>query len=75
MLIGVIFNKNKLILDSKSETWFLAVAKLYLQMGDTFFSEINVSFNGILFDKRKKRWLIFSNIQSERPVFYSTSGD
>lgn len=73
MLIGVVFNKSNLIIKSKKESWFQTIIDLYFQNGDTFFNQLSGSFNGIIFDKLTHKWLIFSNIQSERPIFLSKS--
>ncbi len=71
LLIGVIFNKNRIILENKGKSWFDTITGQYNQLGETFFTRLKGSFNGILLDKHKNKWIFFSNIQSERPVFYS----
>ena len=71
LLAGVVFNRLELISEGKNKTWFDTVSDLYYRNGETFFKGLNGSFNGILFDKKKDKWIFFSNIQSERPVFFS----
>lgn len=75
LMVGVIFNKNDLLNKNNTDSWFHTIADQYFLCGDTFFTDLKGSFNGILFDKIKGKWLIFSNIQSERPIFYSKLAD
>ena len=46
------------------------VINSYQKHGDKFFSEFRGSFSGILYDKKEKKWIIFTNHTGDQKLFY-----
>lgn len=75
LLDGVITNSSALIKDSKSIDWKNCVFDLYRKYGSTFFIKFRGSFCGLLYDKKDKKFLIFTDHIGTKPVYYSRNGN
>ena len=74
ILDGVILNRESLIKDFNKE-WNDVIVSLYIKYGETFFSVLRGSFAGALYDKSKKKWIVFSDQLGTRFTYYSHVGD
>ena len=70
VLDGVILNKKKL-LERVCEEWGEYLIKQYEKNGDTFFSILRGSFSGALYDKKKNRWIIFTDQLGTKFLYYN----
>lgn len=67
---GAILNKKNLFSQYNVNSVFDLFKKMYAQDGEAFFSSFRGSFSGALFDKNKKRWIIYTNHYGDGFVFY-----
>lgn len=67
---GAILNKKNLFSLYNVNSVFDLFKKMYAQDGEAFFSAFRGSFSGALFDKNKKRWVIYTNHYGDGFVFY-----
>lgn len=67
---GVILNSSFLIEKYKSNSLTEAIKKMYNLNGETFFDEFRGSFSGLLYDKRKDKWIIYTNHFGDKTIFY-----
>lgn len=72
---GVILNSLKLIEKYKTNTLRNTIVKMYEINGDTFFDEFKGSFSGLLYDKRKDKWIIYTNHYGDKQIFYTKAKD
>lgn len=72
VLEGVILNKN--VLQKKGQSWKETVVALYRRNGETFFTVFKGSFSGALYDKTRKKWIIFTDHIGSKHVYYSQRG-
>ncbi len=70
LIEGVILNFRDLKSKYASTDYFSAVKNMYRENGDDFFSEFKGEFSGILYDKINKKWLVFTNPTSSKPVYF-----
>ncbi|MBN1468109.1 MAG: hypothetical protein JW924_05235 [Fusobacteriaceae bacterium] len=72
---GVVFNKNQLMnkYGGKFNSFFETIISMYKKSGDAFFSQFRGSFSGAFYDKKLRKWLIFTNHTGEKAVFYYAS--
>ncbi len=71
VLEGVILNKRQLIKDNDNAAWSDVVWRLYIERGDAFYNSFRGSFSGLLYDKIKEKWIIFTDhIGSKRLYYY-----
>jgi asparagine synthase (glutamine-hydrolysing) len=68
---GVVLNKNQLIEKYKQSSFKECIAYMYNTLGDTFFNEFRGSFSGLLYDKKKDKYLIYTDHIGDKQVFYS----
>lgn len=74
ILEGVILNKLELLKNSSLD-WEKYVQELYSKNGDDFFNIFRGSFSGILFDKKKDKWIVFSDHIGSKHVYYAKIND
>ena len=70
---GVILNLQHLLFEYNVPTIDELVCKMYLCEGEQFFSRFIGPFSGALFDKKEKKWIIWTNQTGDKAVFYSVS--
>ncbi len=74
VLDGVIFNCAELK-QKYSSDWDVTIEKMYLEYGDTFFNEFRGSFCGVLYNKKTKKWIIYSDHIGSKHVYYAVFND
>lgn len=67
ILDGLIINKVEL---QKKQSWSDTIIDLYEESGETFFKDLRGCFAGALYDKNKKRWVIFSDQLGQKYIYY-----
>lgn len=73
---GVILNIKELEVKYGSPGNFKeCIVNMYSKNGETFFNEFRGSFSGLLYDKTKKTWLIYTNHIGDKQVFYTQLGN
>ena len=72
---GVILNSLLLIEKYRTRDLKSTVVRMYEQNGDTFFNEFRGSFSGLLYDKIRNRWLIYTNHIGDKQIFYALLGN
>ena len=73
ILDGVILNKTEILKNSKSQKWSDAIISLYEEKGETFFSVLRGSFAGAFYNKKRKKWTIFSDQLGTKFLYYCQS--
>ena len=68
---GVVLNNHALISKYSAKDWTDCIQIMYVRNGDAFFNEFRGSFSGAFFDKRKDKWLIYTDHIGDKQVFYS----
>jgi asparagine synthase (glutamine-hydrolysing) len=68
---GVILNRKQLKEKYNCSDFKDCVIEMYQQTGETFFNEFRGSFSGLLFDKIKNTWIIYTNHIGDKQVFYT----
>lgn len=68
---GVVLNRRMIETRYKALTFAEAIIASYSRNGETFFNEFRGSFSGLLYDKRKNTWLIYTDHIGDKQVFYS----
>ena len=72
VLKGVILNKKAL--SEPSINWKETITALYLKVGNDFFKKLRGSFCGALYDKKKDKWLVFTDHIGSRALYYYKKG-
>lgn len=72
VLEGVVLNNHAFI--KAGETWQETVIRIYETSGDVFFANFKGSFSGLLFDKRKNKWLIFTDHIGSKHIYFTIKG-
>ena len=72
---GVILNSLQLIEKYRARDLKSTVVRMYEQNGDTFFNEFRGSFSGLLYDKIRNKWLIYTNHIGDKQIFYALLGN
>ena len=67
---GVILNSLKLIEKYKALNFKNAIINMYEKNGETFFEEFRGSFSGLFYDKKKDKWIIYTNHIGDKQIFY-----
>jgi asparagine synthase (glutamine-hydrolysing) len=67
---GAILNFKKLQNNNGQVDYFHTVKKMYQQQGDNFCNSFRGEFSGVLYDKIKNKWIIFTNHTSAEPLYY-----
>ncbi|MHC4542983.1 MAG: asparagine synthase-related protein [Planctomycetota bacterium] len=70
LIEGVILNFRDLKNKYASTDYFSTVKNMYRENGDDFFSEFKGEFSGVLYDRINKKWLVFTNPTSSKPVYF-----
>jgi len=74
-LDGVVLNFEDLRRSSGCADRFHCVKKMYEEQGDRFFGAFRGEFGGLLYDKRKKKWLLFTNQVGSKSLFFYHDAD
>jgi len=72
---GVILNSLQLIEKYRARDLKSTVVRMYEQNGDTVFNEFRGSFSGLLYDKIRNKWLIYTNHIGDKQIFYALLGN
>lgn len=72
---GIILNKKDLIKRYHTDNFQDAIIKMYKENDDEFFSEFRGSFSGLFYDKKKDKWLIYTNFIGDKQIFYYRNND
>ena len=78
ILDGVILNRLELINKSnqgEDSSWLNTIVGLYKEQGDCFFSKLRGSYSGAIYDKSKKKWIIFGDHLGSKFTYYARVGD
>ena len=67
---GVILNSQSQKNKYAASDLFSLLKKMYQEHPDTFPSELRGDFDGLVFDKKEKRWTLFTNHMGSKWVFY-----
>lgn len=70
LLDGIVLNLGSLRTPCASDNAFQAIKTLYQTFGNAFMKELRGEFSGLLYNKRKKTWLLFTNHTGTKPLFY-----
>jgi asparagine synthase (glutamine-hydrolysing) len=73
VLDGVVLNRLSFM--RPGLTWADTVILLYQERGDLFFEEWRGSFGGFIYDKKRCRYLIFSDQTGSKFIYYSFLGN
>ena len=69
-LDGVVFNFRQLKAKYHADSYFGTVKAMVAELGDTFFKEFRGECAGVVYDKRRRRWIAFTNHTASKPMFY-----
>ena len=72
---GFVLNFKDLQNSKGCSDYFNTTKKMYQADGNTFFKSFRGEFSGLLYDKIKQKWLIFTNHTASKPVFYFRNQD
>lgn len=75
VLEGVLLNKKHLINKYPQKNYFNTIKYLYYNNGKDFFKEFKGAFSGVIYDKKSKRTLVFTNQFADKQVFYGQLND
>jgi asparagine synthase (glutamine-hydrolysing) len=73
ILDGVVLNKKQLLNSNAVDIWGECVETLYIKYGDKFFEHLKGSYYGVLFDKSKNEWIVFTDHIGSKPMYYHKS--
>lgn len=73
VLEGVVLNNHQLM--KHGEKWEDTFVRLYETKGDVFFKNFRGSFSGLLYDKKKRKWLIFTDQIGSKHIYYTINND
>ena len=68
---GVVLNNRALMEQYQAASWQECVVAMYEQIGETFYLPWRGSFCGLLYDKRKDTWIIFTNHIGDKQLFWA----
>lgn len=69
-MAGMVFNFRHLQQQHGAKDYFDTVRTMYRKLGDTFFKTFNGEFAGVLYDKKRKRFVVFVNHTGSKPLYY-----
>lgn len=72
---GVIFNLKSLRSKHQANETGKAVFLEYTESGEQAIKNLRGSFSGLIYDKAKNHWVIFTNHFADKQVFYSLAGN
>ena len=77
LLDGVILNRKALMVkwEQIDVTWLDVLIGLYESEGERFFTSLRGSFAGALYDKKKKKWIVFCDHIGSKFVYYAKVGE
>ena len=75
ILDGYLLNKIDLLKEYNVEDVCSLVVAAYKRQGEAFFSIFRGCFSGAIFDKKQKKWIVFTNQIGDAPIFYCHTGD
>jgi|KBSSwiStaDraftv2_1062776.scaffolds.fasta_scaffold01194_2 asparagine synthase (glutamine-hydrolysing) len=70
VLEGIILNQRDLLKEHANRSWWEVVWHLYDKNGDGFFSIFRGSFSGMLYDRAKDKWIIFTDHIGTKQLYY-----
>lgn len=73
VLDGVVFNRQSFM--QSNATWAESVIRLYRERGDLFFEDWRGSYGGFIYDKKRMRYVIFSDQVGSKFLYYSFLGN
>lgn len=73
VLDGVVLNRQSIM--RPGYTWPQTVIELYQQKGDLFFDNWRGSYGGFIYDKKRTRYVLFSDQVGSKFIFYSFLGE
>lgn len=74
ILEGYLLNKADLLKQYKQSSLYDLVVTLYQEKGEVFPEVFRGCFSGVLLDKQKNSWQVFTNQIGDNPVFYYFDG-
>lgn len=75
ILEGYLLNKKQLMADYQVDNVEQLMWKMYQEKGEQFFADFRGGFSGALYDKAKRKWLIFTNHMGDKALFYFATDD
>jgi asparagine synthase (glutamine-hydrolysing) len=75
ILEGIVLNKAALMKSDSGKGWYDVVWNLYQKLGNDFFRVFRGTFSGLLYDKSKKKWIIFCDQLGTKFLYYYTNND
>lgn len=69
---GAVLNRQSIMVSNS--TWIETIIYLYEKRGDLFFDDWRGSFGGFIYDKKNKRYVIFSDQVGSKFIYYSFLG-
>ena len=72
---GVILNLTELKKNFNAENTFDVIKKMYLSENECFLKKLKGDFSGFIFDKKAKKWTIFTNQTGSKRIFYFNNDD
>lgn len=70
---GVIL--NKIDFENKNESWEQTIISLYKQFGNDFYKQFRGSFSGLIYEKVKDKFIVFTDHIGSKHIYYSTLKD
>lgn len=74
ILEGVLLNKAELCKEYNAEL-HVVICKMYESLGEGFINQLRGSFSGAVYEKEKKKWVIYSDQISTKPLYYYVGTD
>jgi asparagine synthase (glutamine-hydrolysing) len=68
---GIILNSDELVEKYKKHSLLDTIILMYKHNGNDFFKEFRGSFAGLIFDKKNKKKIVYTNHTGDKPIFYS----
>lgn len=72
---GVVLNRKEIERQYHTGNFPEAILKAYKAKGEIYFNDFRGSFSGLLYDKQKKLWLIFTDHIGDKQVLYTQHKD
>lgn len=75
LLDGVVLNKEQLLNECVGMMWKDYLIQAYAKNGDQFFKQLRGSYYGFLYDKKIRKWIVFSDHIGSKPIYYAELAD
>jgi asparagine synthase (glutamine-hydrolysing) len=75
ILDGIILNKKDILKEYKNNEWHSVLWEMYLNNGELFFEKLRGSFGGVLFDKKEKKYIAFTDQLGTKFIYYYYDND